>query len=173
MLVKSLVFFVRQCYTVCVIDYSKFEKSLQHLDAQFRNYQNDGRMAALLELDRQAIGESVIQRFEICYDCLWKVLKRYLAEDLGLPELPNSPKPLLRIAFENQLFPAVEPWLEYADARVATSHDYSEDKALTVLSLMDAFIADAKMLYQRMQSPNASNQRMSGKTDNADEAKNG
>jgi nucleotidyltransferase substrate binding protein (TIGR01987 family) len=133
-----------------MIDYSKFEKSLRHLDEQFLNYRNDDKMATLFELDREAISESVIQRFEVCYDCLWKVLNRYMAEVLGLPDLPNSPKPLFRLAFENQLFPAIEPWLEYADARVNTSHDYSEGKALEALKLMAAFIADAKTLYARM-----------------------
>ena len=53
--------------------------------------------ASLPELIREAIAESVIQRFETCYDCLWKVLKRYLIEKLGLAEVPNSPNPIFRL----------------------------------------------------------------------------
>ena len=30
------------------------------------------------ELDREALAESVIQRFKTCFDCLWKVLNRHL-----------------------------------------------------------------------------------------------
>ena len=41
----------------------------------------------------KAVAESVIQRFETCYDCLWKVLKRYLVEELGVANAPNSPSP--------------------------------------------------------------------------------
>ncbi|GHU60691.1 hypothetical protein FACS189445_0710 [Spirochaetia bacterium] len=133
-----------------MIDYDKFEKSLKHLASQYQNYAGLDTRANLGELDREAIAESVIQRFEVCYDRLWKVLKRYLGEGLGIPDLPNSPKPLFRIAFENQLFPAIEPWLLYADARANTSHDYSEDKAHETLVLVENYINDTAALYQKM-----------------------
>ena len=137
-------------YTESMIDYDKFEKSLRHLEAQLRNFMNLAQRSDLNDIDREAIAESVIQRFEVCYDCLWKVLKRYLNENLGIPELPNSPKPLFRIAFENQLFLAVEQWLAYADARVDTSHDYSGEKAKTTIDTACAFAGDAAALYQKM-----------------------
>jgi nucleotidyltransferase substrate binding protein (TIGR01987 family) len=133
-----------------MIDYSKFEKSLKHLEAPLRNFQSLAQRPEIDDIDREAIAESVIQRFEICYDCLWKVLKRYLNENLGIPELPNSPKPLFRLAFENQLFPAIEQWLVYANARVDTSHDYSGEKAQTTIDIAFAFAGDAAALYQKM-----------------------
>ena len=133
-----------------MIDYGKFEKSLRHLEAQLLNYGTAGERSELRDIDREAIGESVIQRFETCYDCLWKILKRYLKEHLGIPELPNSPKPLFRIAFENQLFTSVEQWLSYADARVDTSHDYSEEKSRTTIEIASEFAVDATDLYSKM-----------------------
>ena len=84
-----------------MIDYSKFRSSLKRLEEQDANYRQGN--PALSDLDREAIAESVIQRFETCYDCLWKVLKRYLAEELGVGEPLNSPKPLFRLAHENDL----------------------------------------------------------------------
>ncbi|VFM96672.1 MAG: nucleotidyltransferase substrate binding protein, HI0074 family [Candidatus Kentron sp. G] len=134
-----------------MIDYDKLEKSLRHLETQFINHQRARKRPELTELDREAIAESVIQRFETCYDSLWKVLKRYLAEILGLPEVPNSPKPIIRLAGQNDLLPSpVEQWLKYADARIGTSHDYSGKKALDTLAVIEAFIADAIALYQSM-----------------------
>jgi nucleotidyltransferase substrate binding protein (TIGR01987 family) len=133
-----------------MIDYDKFNKALTHLELQYQNYMGIEERKGLEEIDKEAIAESVIQRFEVCYDCLWKVLKRYLGENLGIPELPNSPKPLFRIAFENQLFSAVEPWLLYADSRVDTSHDYSGEKAHDALTAMGSFIGDAVKLYEKM-----------------------
>ncbi|AEF84992.1 nucleotidyltransferase substrate binding-like protein [Treponema primitia ZAS-2] len=133
-----------------MIDYGKLKKSLTHLILQYRNYTSLAERAGLLEIDREAVAESVIQRFEVCYDCLWKLLKRYLGEQLGIAELPNSPKPLLRIAFENRLFPSIEQWLRYADARTGTAHDYSGDKAGETLKLAGPFINDAIALYQIM-----------------------
>ena len=132
-----------------MIEYDKFRQSLKHLELQLNNY--DTLDASLPELIKEAVSESVIQRFETCYDCMWKVLKRYLFEDLGIPEVPNSPKPILRLASENNLFSSpIEQWLAYADARIATSHDYSGEKAQEALNLMKDYIDDAIGLYQTM-----------------------
>ena len=133
-----------------MIDYDKFEKSLKHLEAQLRNYRAAAERPELRDIDREAIAESVIQRFETCYDCLWKILKRYLGEVLGIPELPNSPKPLFRIAFENQLFTVIDQWLMYADARVGTAHDYSGEKARETIDNAFVFAHDATELYRKM-----------------------
>ncbi|RYE13989.1 MAG: nucleotidyltransferase [Sphingobacteriaceae bacterium] len=134
-----------------MIDYSKYEKSLKHLELQFNNYNQSQDRSNLTALDREAIAESVIQRFETCFDCLWKVLKRYLTEEIGVADMPNSAKPIFRIAFENKLFVAdITQWIQYVDARIDTSHDYSENKVYAVLGLMKDFIADATDLYITM-----------------------
>ena len=132
-----------------MIDYDKFRLSLKRLEEQHENYQEQDD--TLPDLTREAIAESVIQRFETCYDCLWKVLKRYLIEELGLADIPNSPKPVFRLADENNLFASsLEQWLQYADARIGTSHDYDSKKAEACLMLMPDFIDDAIGLYQTM-----------------------
>ena len=82
---------------------------------------------------------------------MWKVLKRYLKNSLGLPDVPNSPKPLFRIANENRLLPTdVAQWLIYADSRIGTSHDYDGEKAKAALDLMGVFIKDVVALYEIM-----------------------
>ncbi|WGK70389.1 nucleotidyltransferase substrate binding protein [Candidatus Haliotispira prima] len=132
-----------------MMEYDNFRKALQHLKVQFENYQNPDM--ALPELIKEAVAESVIHRFETCWDCLWKVLKRYLSEELGIPEVPNSPKPILRLASENNLFVSpLEQWLVYSKARIGTSHDYSGEKAEDALEVMSDFIDDAIGLYQTM-----------------------
>jgi len=134
-----------------MIDYDKLQKSLKHLELQFANYKLAQDRPELTEIDREAIAESVIQRFETCYDTLWKDLKRYLIEEIGLADVPNSPKPLLKLAGQNDLFASsVEQWLKYADARTSTAHDYSEEKAEETLSVVGDFIDDAIGLYQTM-----------------------
>ena len=132
-----------------MIEYDKFQMSLGRLEEQHDNYRNVD--ASLPVLMQEAIAESVIQRFETCYDCLWKVLKRYLIEELGIADVPNSPKPIFRLAHENDLFTVpLEQWLGYAAARVDTSHDYDSEKAKACLELMPDFIDDAIGLYQTM-----------------------
>ena len=132
-----------------MIEYDKFEKALRHLQAQFVNYKN--LPDTLAQLMKEAVAESVIQRFETCYDCMWKVLARYLNEELGLPDVPNSPKPLFRMAAENNVFDSpLEQWLNYADSRIDTAHDYSGEKAQHCLEHMGKFIDDAIKLYETM-----------------------
>jgi len=132
-----------------MIEYDKFYKSLKHLELQNENYLTLD--SGLPDLIQEAVAESVIQRFESCYDCMWKVLKRYLIDELGLPDVPNSPKPVFKLANENSLFLSpVEKGLDYANVRIATSHDYSGEKAQLALKKMNAFIADAIELYQTM-----------------------
>ncbi len=132
-----------------MIDYSNFRSSLKRLEAQNENHRQGN--PALSALDREGIAESVIRRFGTCYDCLWKVLKRYLNEDLGIPETPNSPKLVFRLAHENQLFARpLERWLRYVNVRVNTSHDLEGQKAAACLALVPDFMDDAVGLYQTM-----------------------
>ena len=78
-------------------------------------------------------------------------LKQYLTETLGVPDAPNSPKPIFRLAHENDLLTApVDRWLRYADARVDTSHDYDGEKAKACLNLVPNFIDDAIGLYRTL-----------------------
>ena len=134
-----------------MIDYEKLQKSLKHLEQQFENYQRSQERTELLEIDREAVAESVIHRFETCFDTLWKDLRRYLTEEFGLAEIPNSPRPVLKLAGQNNLFSAtVEQWLKYCDARNSSAHDYSGDKAAETLLIVGDFIEDAIGLYQTM-----------------------
>ena len=132
-----------------MIDYSKFQLSLKRLEEQYEHYRHLDQ--SLPDHLREAMDESIIQRFEVCFDCAWKALKRHLAEELAIADLPNSPKPILRLANENGLLDArVSDWLAYADQRVDTSHDYSIEKAEACLDLAEDFIDDAIGLYQTM-----------------------
>ncbi len=97
------------------------------------------------------MAESVIQHFETSYDTLWKVLRRYLNEALGIPEVPNSPKPIFRIANENDLLESsVDQWFKYSKARINTSHDYDGEKAKACLMLVPSYIDDAIALFTSM-----------------------
>jgi len=136
------------------IDYSKLKLAFQHLKAQWENYATCDSRPELSPLDRDAIRESVIQRFEVTYDVLWKAIKRYMMFTLGLPDIPNSPKPILRLAYENgMLSKDIAFWLTIADARVATSHDYSSIKADTCIELIPAFLDATQPVIRQLECP--------------------
>ena len=132
-----------------MIEYDKFQKSLKHLETQHQHYLTMDD--SLPDWVKEAVPESIIQRFETCFDCMWKVLKRYLLEEMGLAEVPNSPKPLLRTANENQLLNAdIKTWFHYLQLRNSTSHDYNGEKAQKALQSMQDYIDDAIRLYEKM-----------------------
>jgi nucleotidyltransferase substrate binding protein (TIGR01987 family) len=136
------------------IDYSKLTLAFHHLKAQWENYATCNSRPELSPLDRDAIRESVIQRFEVTYDVLWKAIKRYMMFTLGLPDIPNSPKPILRLAYENgMLSKDIAFWLTIADARVATSHDYSSIKADTCIELIPAFLDAIQPVIRQLECP--------------------
>ena len=128
------------------IDYSNFSKSLKNLESQHYRYVN-------MPPDypgwvQEGIAESVIQRFETCFDTLWKVLRHHLIGVLGIPEVPNSPRPIFRIADQNSLLAAGgAQWEVYVQTRIDTSHDYSEEKAGRALAVIPSFVGDAIRLY--------------------------
>lgn len=132
-----------------MIDYSKFKVSLQRLEEQEENHRTLD--ASLPDLMRDAVAESVIQRFETCYDCLWNVLKRDLNEELGIADVPNSPKPIFRLANENDMLSSqIAGWLRFANARIDTSHDYDGEMAKACLGIVPEYIERAIALYQTM-----------------------
>ena len=131
------------------IDYTNLRLSLKNLETQHQHLL--GLSVDYPTFVHEGMDESVIQRFEICYDTLWKTLRRYLVEALGLAEAPNSPRPIFRIAAENLLLASGgEQWELYAQTRIDTTHDYSGEKAANAVALMPNFIDDAIDLYGKM-----------------------
>lgn len=132
-----------------MIDYSNFQMSLKNLEEQYERF---------LALDpswpifvQEAMSESVIQRFEVCYDSMWKVLGRYLRDEMGIPDTRYSPNPIFRMADENNLLASpLDQWLDYVEARMGTTHDYSGEKAEYALELIANFLDDAIGLYQTL-----------------------
>ena len=131
-----------------MIDYGNLRKALKNLEVQYENLKNlDDDTPPLM---KEGIAESVVQRFEICIDTVWKLLKRYMEEE-GFPKVPSAPKPILRMAGkENLLSSTFEQWEKYIDARNKTSHEYGGKFATEVLDIMEDFIDDAIGLYQTM-----------------------
>ena len=132
-----------------MLDYGSFHRSLKNLELQNGNRKE--LPSDTPQYLREAVDESIIHRFEVCYDTLLKALRRYLIDEVRLPSFPPSPRPIFRLAGENEALDSpVERWMEYVDLRVGTTHGYSSEKAAAVLERVDDFIADAIGLYQTM-----------------------
>ena len=131
------------------VDYDKLKKSLDRLVEQYEFFNlNEHTLSGNI---KEGIKESVIKRFEICYDTLCKCFKKFTQEKAGLP-MPNSPTPLFRKAHESILIDRgmLERLLDYNDLRNAATHDYSEVKADKSFNKIGDFIQDATELYKQM-----------------------
>ncbi|MFD3157332.1 nucleotidyltransferase substrate binding protein [Haloimpatiens sp. FM7330] len=86
----------------------------------------------LLQYDEEneLLRDGIIQRFEFTFELAWKTLKEVF-EDEGLIGL-NSPKSVLREAFQAEIIKNEKLWLNMLMDRNATSHMYSESKAMEI-----------------------------------------
>ena len=134
------------------IDYTKLQDSLAELKSQYaiylslaeRNYEEDLQ---------NAVRNSVVKCFEITYDTLEKMLRRYL-ESQGIAAMPHSPKGVFRKAHQNLLIADIAPWVAdedgYVSLRNDTACDYGQRKAERTLQKIGDFIADAEAIYHKM-----------------------
>ena len=89
--------------------------------------------AALLTLDEvllmewsRVVRDAAIQRFEYCFELVWKLIKRRLRLD-GIEV--NSPRQAIRLAFENGYIEDADFWFELLEDRNLTTHTYNADIA--------------------------------------------
>lgn len=129
-------------------NYEKLEKSLKRLKEQYANYKLDKK--SLSSIDKEAIKESIIHRFEICNDTLWKHLKKHLRDQEGLIDLPNSPNGVFRQDFLAHVIDkeTLTKLMAFNDLRGVTFHDYSLIKAQQALNKIEDFIQYVENIYQ-------------------------
>ena len=132
-----------------MVDYGILKRRISRLEAQHRYCQEADE--SWPDFIKEALRESVILRFEVCYSCLHKTLRRYLTEEFGIPDIPDSPKSVIRCAFESGLLDVpIEPWLGYAEHHHNTTDKCDSERLLSCLEIVPDFISDAVDLYQTM-----------------------
>ena len=110
--------------------------------------------AALLTLDEvlmmewsKVVRDAAIQRFEYCFELVWKLIKRRLKLD-GIEA--NSPRQAIRYAFETGYIEDVDFWFELLEDRNLTTHTYNAEIADKVFESAKRLPAASRALLQRM-----------------------
>lgn len=80
--------------------------------------------------------DSVIQRFEICYELAWKAMKEYMIEQ-GL-QVETFPKAILKAAYQNNIIHEEEAWLHMIKDRNVASHEYNEEYIVEVVERVES-----------------------------------
>ena len=129
------------------IDYSTLKKALRELREQQDRYLGyvEGEYPPWVG---EALRESILFRFIVCWDYTMKGLNRFLVEQHGADSSKGS---VLQRA--EQSLPPGHPaaqWERYRVARNKITHYYRGATADTALELMGDFIGDATDLYALM-----------------------
>ena len=103
----------------------------------------------------EALRAGVIQNFEFCYELSWKMMKRWLENNLSPTEVDGVPRrELFRIAAENRLIDDVNAWMDFHRGRNISSHTYDEVTAETVSELALEFIPFVADLIEALEKRN-------------------
>src|SRR5690606_6231424 len=132
------------------LDISTLTKAVTRLEEGIKRYQQDTS-------DTQ-IRDGLIQRFEFTYEISHKMLKRQLEVIAANPEALDSLafQDLIRSGNEAGLLRSDWPqWRRYRELRAKTSHTYSEDVALAVVTEIPDFLPEAKYLQQQLRERNS------------------
>ncbi len=109
---------------------------------------------ALEEYDKYSISSSrdgVIQRFEFCAELSWKTTREYLLLQ-GYADI-NSPRSVMRQAYEDDLIDDDKAWLDLLYSRNLTSHIYDENTADEIFKRIgDIYLGLFKKLIDRLES---------------------
>lgn len=95
------------------------------------------------------IRDSLIQRFEICYELSWKTIKEYMIFE-GY-EVGTSPRSILKAAYQNELLDSEELWLNMISDRNVASHEYNEDYINEVTLRIQGYFNQFELLWKKLQ----------------------
>lgn len=100
----------------------------------------------------ETIKAGVIQKFEFVYEQCWKIMKRWLEENVNPESVDGiTRKELFRMSVENRLITEIESWMEFHRARNMTSHTYNEETANEVFEVAVKFLPYTKDFLERME----------------------
>ncbi len=112
-------------------------------------------LADLAPALREVVKAGVIQQFEVAYEQSWKMIKRWIEDNVGAETVDGVPRrELFRRAVESRLIDDVERWMQFHRARNETSHTYSSDTAEQVYVLALAFLPAAETLLAALHARN-------------------
>ena len=114
----------------------QYHKAVLSLEKAYEKYKNTKE-------DIDTYRDSVVQRFEFCFDLAWKALKTILLEK-GV--ICNTPRDCFENAYSAKLIDNEEIWIKTMKTRNTLSHLYDEDSAKESVLQIPEFIENFKKL---------------------------
>ncbi|WP_297572990.1 nucleotidyltransferase substrate binding protein [uncultured Deefgea sp.] len=134
------------------LNFDHLERSIQTLDQSLQYLHGSEPGSVPYEVFRNA----VIKGFELCLETSGNLLRKSLLEFVSDPRkvATLNYKDVLRTAAQYGLLTVdeVERWFTYRDSRNQTAHDYGEQLAEHVLTVIVQFHLDAQTLLRRLKA---------------------
>ena len=137
------------------LDLSSLESAKSALDRAL-SIKNDGaHWLALPDLVREAVTAGIIQCFEVAYEQSWKMMKRWLENNISAADVDGvTRRHLFRLSAEADLIGSVDTWMVFHQARNETSHTYNRAKATAVVDLAPEFLLACDGLLTALKARN-------------------
>lgn len=102
---------------------------------------------ALDQTEDEFIRDSIIKRFELCFETARKAIRQWLVEEEEITYSATK-KEVMEAAFRVGLLDAPEVWNKVVEARNDTAHEYNEQAAALVIAFVrtQAFAALSHLL---------------------------
>lgn len=127
------------------MNYNQLKTAIERFGQMLEAYQQNEQRPPL---EREAVQDSLVKRFEYTLEIAWKTCKRHLEEEGFAQAATGSPKSIVRLAAQNALISDPEAWIRYLAVRRDTLYDCSSDKAEAILDIAEVFYRDVVNLYQ-------------------------
>lgn len=131
-------------------------KALLSLEEAIKRTSDPVRISTMDEFGVCMFKAAVIQYFEISYELCWKLIQRWLSENVPGDEsaLPRTRKDLFRIAARHGLIQSPERWFGFGEGRNKTSHIYSAEVSETVYQIAVSFLPEGKVVLSNLEKTN-------------------
>lgn len=129
-------------------DLSRWEQRLESYHkalSRLAEIVNASKLRALNDFER----DGLVQRFEFTHELSWKLMKAY-AEYQGYDGIGGS-RDATRKAFEMNLIPDGQIWMDMIKSRNDISHNYDDEIATDVVdNILNVFYLELVSLYCKM-----------------------
>lgn len=129
-------------------DISRWEQRLESYHkalSRLAEIVNASKLRALNDFER----DGLVQRFEFTHELSWKLMKAY-AEYQGYDGIGGS-RDATRKAFEMNLIPDGQIWMDMIKSRNEISHNYNGDIASDVVdNILNVFYPELTAFYYKM-----------------------
>lgn len=129
-------------------DLSRWEQRLESYHkalSRLAEIVSASKLRALNDFER----DGLVQRFEFTHELSWKLMKAY-AEYQGYDGIGGS-RDATRKAFEMNLIPDGQIWMDMIKSRNETSHNYNGDIASDVVdNILNVFYPELIAFYYKM-----------------------